>query len=263
MSKGYTVVVSILSVVVLAGTRGAVLAAECPPAAVTTCAKVGPQSPRDIQSSSGTNPVRYSKALPFTALRLCDIHFHKLAEHKIPATVPAPGGQEGYVCRTTTSADAYKQRKTDPPQNGCKGVSLGDTIEVHWVFTSCNVEPAPCLASCFSAACVNPELRVETQVFYLTPPGNGDNWEGAGYSRTPPAAVAGTVEYLGSTTGADYDDHAECSPIQATWKVRPTCRRLTLQSLNTWCDHNPFNEDHAHGVRKLVTLPELLSRIQP
>jgi cadmium carbonic anhydrase-like repeat protein len=262
MSKGSSAVASILSVVVLAGTSGAALAAECPPAPVVSCEKVGPQSPRDIQSSLGRNPVRYSEALPFTALRLCDIHFHKLAEHKVPATVPAPGGQPGYVCRATPRSDSHAPATTDAHQSGCAGVSPGDTIEVHWVFTSCNVEPAPCLTSCFSAACVNPELRVETQIFYLTPT-HGDDWARAGYSRTPPTAGAGTVEYLGSTTGDSYDENAKCSPIQATWKVRPTCRPLTLESLNKWCDDNPFHEDHAHGVRKLVTRPELLSRIKP
>ncbi|HEX9945518.1 MAG TPA: delta-class carbonic anhydrase [Thermoanaerobaculia bacterium] len=262
MSKRYSVVVSILSVVVLAGTSGAALAAECPPAPVASCELTGPQSPRDIENTSGRNKVKFSKAPPVADMRLCDIHFHKLAEHKIPATEPAPGGQEGYVCRAMPPSSPREPVKAEPHHNGCGGILLGDTIEVHWVFTTCNVEPAPCLTSCFSAACINPELRVETQVFYLTTPPNGEDWARAGYPSLPPGAGPGTVEYLGSTTGDAYDG-AKCSPFQATWKVRPDCRRLTLESLNKWCDDNPFDEDHAHGVRNLVSNPELLSRIEP
>jgi hypothetical protein len=69
------------------------------------------------------------------------------------------------------------------------------------------------------------------------------------------------VEYLGSTTGTAYDNETTCSPLQVTWSVRRDCRPLALESLDEWCRDNVFNEDHAHGVRTLVTVPGLLSQI--
>lgn len=266
MLKGYVVAgVSILAVAVLAGPRGAAGADSClgsAPDPVASCQIAGPQSPRDIQSKAGTNPVKFSQnLLPITAMRLCDIHFHQPAEHKIPATIPAPGRPAGFVCAGAAPPDP-RQAGEEPDHAGCRGVQVGDTIEVHWVYTTCNVAPGPTLDSCFSPSCTNPQLRGEAQVFRLTPPNErgADNWATQRYSEYPPAPVAGTVEYLGSTTGDAYDD-TKCSPFQVVFKVRPNCRLLTLESLNRWCDDNPFNEDHAHHVRKLVTLPAMLSRI--
>ena len=44
--------------------------------------------------------------------------------------------------------------------------------------------------------------------------------------------------------------------------VRPRCAKLDINSLSEWCKRNVFEEDHAHGVRKLVTNPKLLSKIR-
>ncbi|HHJ18140.1 MAG TPA: cadmium carbonic anhydrase, partial [Gammaproteobacteria bacterium] len=69
------------------------------------------------------------------------------------------------------------------------------------------------------------------------------------------------VEFAGSTTGPGYTEQ-HCSPMQVTWSVRPRCEKLDINSLGEWCKNNVFEEDHAHGVRKLVTNPGLLSRIK-
>ena len=42
----------------------------------------GPQSPRDIDSLMGKNNRAFSEAPAFTEMNLCNIHFHKNAEHK-------------------------------------------------------------------------------------------------------------------------------------------------------------------------------------
>ena len=68
------------------------------------------------------------------------------------------------------------------------------------------------------------------------------------------------VEFLGSTTGPSYNQQV-CSPLQVTWNVRPTCQLMDINSLSNWCENNIFEEDAAHGVRKLVTALELLSEI--
>ena len=48
-----------------------------------------------------------------------------------------------------------------------EGSVEGDTIEVHWVHTTCDVDPGKGLGSCLSDACANPQLRVEAQVFLV------------------------------------------------------------------------------------------------
>ena len=42
----------------------------------------GPQAPRDIESTAGSNEVTFDVAPPYTEMNLCNIHFHEGAEHK-------------------------------------------------------------------------------------------------------------------------------------------------------------------------------------
>jgi len=37
---------------------------------------------------------------------------------------------------------------------------------------------------------------------------------------------------------------------------------VDINSLSEWCKDNVFEENYAHGVRKLVTNPKLLSEIK-
>ena len=76
-----------------------------------------------------------------------------------------------------------------------------------------------------------------------------------------PTNTGKPIEFLGSTTGPKYTEQS-CSPYQVTWNVRPKCAKVDINSLAQWCKGNVFEEDHAHGVRKLVTNPKLLSNIQ-
>eukprot|EP00903_Cladosiphon_okamuranus_P004313 g4311.t1 len=57
----------------------------------------------------------------------------------------------------------------------------GDTIEVHWVHSSCDVEPGAGLGSCLSDSCANPNLRVETQVFTLVNDSSALNFDDFDY----------------------------------------------------------------------------------
>jgi len=76
-----------------------------------------------------------------------------------------------------------------------------------------------------------------------------------------PGKTGKSVELLGSTTGPGYSEQV-CSPLQVSWSVRPKCAKLDINSLGMWCKSNIFEEDHAHGVRRLVINPELLSEIE-
>lgn len=128
--------------------------------------------------------------------------------------------------------------------------------------------PGKGLGSCLSEKCVNPNLRVETQVFLLVNDTSAMNFNDFIYNadlsgnlhqaKALPANTGTPVVFTGSTTGPSFSEQV-CSPIQATWSVRPKCAKLSISSLSEWCKSNIFKENYAHGVRKLVTNPDLLS----
>jgi hypothetical protein len=76
-----------------------------------------------------------------------------------------------------------------------------------------------------------------------------------------PTHTGTPIVFAGSTTGPKYTAK-KCSPYQVTWSVRPNCAKLNIASLHDWAANgNIFNESHSHGVRALVTEPELLAPI--
>lgn len=238
------------------------------------CTGFGPQSPRDIGGNEGVNGRQFGRAPAPEKLNLCNIHTHTNAEHKAPGFKIFAGSGEhgGYKCNDT---DALTAEELDDPAHGFgpfKGVKPGDTIEVHWVFSSCDVTPGEGLGACLSESCSNPALRVEAQTFLLVNDPAALNFEDYAYAgndgRSPhqplalPEGTGSPVVYAGSTTGPKYTQSI-CSPLQVTWSVRPQCARLDIASLYRWAEkRNVFGEDHSHGVRQLVTAPELLSPIE-
>ncbi|MBJ7537424.1 delta-class carbonic anhydrase [Marinomonas transparens] len=237
----------------------------------------GPQAPRDIDLKFGRNIRSFGAAPVSTKMNLCNIHFHKNAEHKggeftqYAGNGNGEGYQTGYVYAGKLTAEELK-----PIKGGsvCKSkhsqVFPGDTIEVHYVYSSAQVKPGPTLGSCISDEIKNPQLRVEAQVYVavndnqaldfnkLTAHGVRDGL----YQATDIPNNTGTpVTYAGSTTGPGYNEKA--SPYQVTWNVRPKVEKVNIETIGDWCDSdNVFKEDHAHGVRNLVVNPDLLSPIE-
>jgi len=235
------------------------------------CLAAGPQTPRDITFAAGTNPKTFPFAPPAREMNLCNIHTHTNAEHSGPDfnvyVGPAPDG--GYACNMT---DSLTEAELAPAPGAYGGVKPGDTIEVHWVHTTCEAEPGEGLGACVPEGCTDPLLRVEAQVFLVVnDPEALDFTEmayGAGYrvdgrpqAKMIPADTGTPVEFLGSTTGPSYT-MSQCSPAEVTWSVRPNCAKLDINSLHRWAEGNVFNETESHGVRDLVTEPALLSRIE-
>jgi len=247
-------------------------AAALPAAGEEICQGYGPQTPRDIAEKAGTNTRVFAKAPASSAMNLCNIHFHKNAEHKGPGFSVFAGDGEtgGYQCNETASLTAAELEDPTHGHGACHGVKPGDTVEVHWVYTSCDVGPGAGLGSCLSEACANPQLRVETQVFLAVNDAgagsfadytyDGNVVNGLHQAKALPSGTGDAVVFLGSTTGPKYTE-AVCSPFQVTWSVRPSCAKVDIGSLHNWCKGNVFEEDHAHGVRQLVTTPELLATI--
>lgn len=238
------------------------------------CEGYGPQTPRDIDDKTGKNKRFFSLAPEYTDMNLCNIHFHANAEHKAKDfSIYAGEGEKGYGggYQCNASKSLTKAELKAPEKNACKGTNPGDTIEVHWVHSSCDVEPGKGLGSCLSESCANPNLRVETQVFTVVNDSSALNFNDLDYdgntangyhqAKSIPATTGNPIEFLGSTTGPKYDE-MNCSALQVTWSVRPQCAKVDINSLSTWCEDNAFEEDHAHGVRKLVSDPRLLSEIK-
>lgn len=243
-----------------------------PLAAQELCQGFGPQTPRDISSALGTNANLFALAPASTEMNLCNIHTHTNAEHKGPGfSVSAGDGVfGGFKCNETDSL-TEAERAMPEGAGKFKEVKPGDTIEVHWVHTSCDIQPGPGLGACLSDACANPTLRVETQVFLVVNDDAAMDFNTFAYAgnvvngkHQPKALPTGTgtpVVFHGSTTGPSFTQ-ATCSPLQVTWSVRPQCAKVSYSSLETWAaDGNVFEESKSHGVRQLVTAPELLSPI--
>lgn len=235
----------------------------------------GPQSPRDLNGVEGSNSRAFSAAPSSTKMNLCNIHFHKNAEHKggdftkYAGNGDGHGFQSGYKYSGELSAAELKSVGHDvcPSKHG--GLSTGDTIEVHYVHSTAKIKPGPTLGSCLSDAIKNPQLRVETQVYVLVNDKSALDFanlsqfaENNGYYQATniPNNTGAAVQYAGSTTGPGYNEKG--SPFQVTWSVRPHVAKVNIESVGTWCKGNAFNEDHAHGVRNLVVNPDLLSVIK-
>ncbi|MFV1441341.1 MULTISPECIES: delta-class carbonic anhydrase [unclassified Phaeobacter] len=235
----------------------------------------GPQSPRDIDMVEGQNLRVFSAAPPATEMNLCNIHFHENAEHRGGEFTSYAGNGDGKGYGTGYQYDGTLSEAELAPldspigaEGGHGDLQPGDTIEVHYVHTTAQVTPGPTLGACLSEAIKNPQLRVEAQVYVLVNDENAADFteltrltvrNNLYQAQNIPANSGTPISYAGSTTGPGYNTTG--SPFQVTWSVRPKVIRVNIHSVGTWLEHNYFNETHAHGVRNLVTNPDLLAPI--
>jgi len=235
------------------------------------CVGMGPQTPRDISSVAGLNTVSFPTAPPASSMNLCNIHTHTNAEHKGPGFSIFVDATDngGYACNGTPD---LTEAELMPAEGAYKGVVPGQTIEVHWVHTTCDTTPGEGLGACVPETCTDPLLRVEAQTFLVVNDPDALDFtemakvvdEKGGFYQAGmiPSDTGLPVSFRGSTTGPSYTQ-AVCSPAQVTWNVRPQCAKLDINSLHKWAaEGNVFNETKSHGVRQLVTAPELLSAIE-
>jgi len=234
----------------------------------------GPQSPRDIDAKAGSNNHVFTAAPEFSKMNLCNIHFHKNAEHKggeftkYAGNGDGHGYQSGFVYNGKLSDAELKPVSGEICASEHGALAPGDTIEVHYVHSTAEVQPGPTLGACLNDADKNPQLRVETQVYVLVNDNNAMDFgkltqlgtkNGMQQALNIPSATGTPVQYAGSTTGPSYNEQG--SPFQVTWSVRPKVAKVNIASVGEWCKGNVFKEDHAHGVRNLVMNPDLLSKI--
>ncbi len=238
------------------------------------CLDAGPQTPRDISSVVGLNDTMFKLAPAASKMNLCNIHTHTNAEHKGPgfSVFVGSGDNGGYAGNDARSLTAEQLRDPMNGKGAYKGVKPGDTIEVHWVHTSCDVTPGEGLGSCLTDTCTDPLLRVEAQTFLVVNDSSAIDFNNVAYGGTVrngfhqakmiPGNTGKPVVFRGSTTGPSFNQ-STFSPLEVTWSVRPQCARVDISSLHAWAAKgNVFNEKKSHGVRQLVTAPELLSPIK-
>lgn len=232
----------------------------------------GPQSPRDLGVKKGSNKRKFMMAPSFQQMNLCNIHFHKNAEHKggefttFVGHGDGHGFETGYKFNGKLTANESKALDVQVCEGQHGGLQVGDTIEVHYVHSTAQVVPGATLNACLSESDINPQLRVEAQVFVLVNNPKAADFrkltrvgEVHGYAQALniPRSTGTPIQYAGSTTGPAYNEKG--SPLQVSWSVRPRVMKVNAATVGQWCQDNPFKEDHAHGVRNLVRNEKLLS----
>ena len=172
----------------------------------------GPQSPRDIDSAAGNNSVTFEAAPAYTKMNLCNIHFHENAKHKGDEFAKYAGN--GYVYSGKSSESELVPLDMVIVKNEHGDLVPGDTIEVHYVHSTAQITPGPSFDSCFSKAIMNPQLRVEAQVYVLVNDANALNFmdivkivvvDGLHQATNILSNTGVPVQYAGSTTGAEYN----------------------------------------------------------
>ncbi len=235
----------------------------------------GPQSPRDIESLKGSNARIFGEAPAYTDMNLCNIHFHKNAEHKggefakYAGNGDGTGYQSGFVYSGKLSSKETTKINKDICPSPHGGLFPGDTIEVHYVHSTALAKPGHTLGACLGESITNIQARVETQVYVLVNDKSALDFgkltkhavvNGKHQALNIPNNTGTAIQYAGSTTGPSYNEKA--SPFQISWSVRPKVAKVNIETVGEWCKGNAFKEDHAHGVRNLVTNPKLLSQMK-
>jgi hypothetical protein len=235
----------------------------------------GPQSPRDLDSIKGTNARIFGDAPVYTEMNLCNIHFHKNAEHRGGEFTQYAGNGDGtgyqsgfkYTGKLTSSETQKINKEICPSPHG--GLYPGDTIEVHYVHSTALAQPGYTLGACLGESITNIQARVETQVYVLVNDKDALDFghltkhvvkDGKHQAPNIPNNTGMPIQYAGSTTGPSYNEKA--SPFQVSWSIRPKVAKVDIETVGEWCKGNAFKENHAHGVRNLVTNPKLLSQIK-
>jgi len=238
-------ILSILTATALLGCKGADAPSKTSEAVQKAsgpelCQGMGPQTPRDISSVTGLNLDDFPMAPSYREMNLCNIHTHTNAEHKGPgfSVFVNDSDHGGYACNDTGSlTEAELQMPEGEMAFG--HVKTGDTIEVHWVHTSCDITPGEGLGSCLNDACTDPLLRVEAQTFLVVNDANAANFLDFDYpgrkkgnfhqAKTLPGGTGQPVVFRGSTTGPSYTQNRAFIAYSVVHLSEPTYKPRQLR----------------------------------
>lgn len=216
-------------------------------AASTDGAGFGPQSPRDLETLEGNNNLFFNDAPAYQQMNLCNIHFHENAEHRGGQFTTFAGNGDGKGAGTGFLFDGELTEAELTPYDKVIGESKygtlepGDTIELHYVHTTAKITPGPTLGSCLAESIMNPQLRVETQVYVLVNDESAADFveltkveqvDGFYQAVNIPTDTGTPIQYDGSTTGPSYNEKG--SPLQVSWSVRPDVMKVSISSIDAW-----------------------------
>ena len=254
------------------GSDPAAASDPAPAAEEALCLDMGPQTPRDIADPAGLNTEMFPLAPAASELNLCNLHTHTNAEHKGPgfSVFVSDAEDGGYACNETAD---LTPAELEPAEGAYGGVNPGrhdrGPLGPHLVRRGSGRrarlvrprEPARARSSAwrrrYSSSSTIRKRSTSRRWSY-----GGNMAGGLHQAMMIPSTTGEPVLFRGSTTGPSYDQ-STCSPVRVTWNVRPQCAKLDIGSLHRWAaSGNVFEETHSHGVRQLVTAPELLAPIE-
>ena len=228
------------------------------------CANAQPQSPKDVSSSytagTATPTTPGSVQTTIGSLGKANVHFHLHAEHKSAGEYDTPtteAGKYGYDCGTLEGSLTTAQ-KAAYAWEYCKETEVGETYEIHWVYSSgAGSTISDGLGGAFTYQ-NNPFVVVRAQVFVITNDSADDLPSGADlFDGWRSDSITDAVAYLGSTTGTSYNNTDTCSPYSVTWQVDRKCQRISAKSFDAMCKtmkstHGMDDDLHPHSSRMLV-----------
>jgi hypothetical protein len=252
---------------------------------VVDCENAEAQAPRDV--SDGYHGLFQTKVQPQPALAVdkfehVNLHFHLGAEHRSngeydvnvsqlhdPKALrfhePKATIRPGYFCNLQR-LNVRESQLTEYKFEACKDVHVGNTYEFHWVFStgsrgtvhgdvvvgrSINIEDG--LGGAFEFS-MNPTVIVRAQVCTVV---NDDSFDDSDFFlHWNEPAEGSLVRYVGSTTGASYNNGDRCSKVEVSWHVDQKCCIISAKSLDHVCArmraHGMHDDVHPHSTRELV-----------
>jgi len=145
----------------------------------------------------------------------------------------------------------------------CKGVEVGKTYEVHYVWSTAGADPENLDDGLGQAAngrnLLNPFIVVQAQVFVIVNDENrsiDDDMTKGWNENLAKTTGVGAVSYAGSTTGTSHNNNV-CSPYAISWHVDRACHQVHAASFDNMCkmlmeNHEMHLDLAPHGSRELV-----------
>lgn len=265
------------------------------------CTDAGPQAPKDLTTATlntAAHGTRNPQAPIFTHdqmnhMTVVNVHFHLGAEHKsdnyndeqftedydASNPVGGPYGVTDHPARPGFYGSGYSpsgRKDRDAVPAPCKGMKVGDTIEVHWVHSSAGVRQPDDgdyqlledgLGSAVNGRALrNPQVHVEAVVYQILPDGD------AGITFTPVGSLREThwpdepsadeyIRYVGSSTGMSYTGNEEgptqtCSPYLINWGVDLRLHKVSSTTMQEFCSlllaEGLVKDVLVHGSRRIL-----------
>ena len=241
------------------------------------CRDAREQAPIDVSATAAMGAMAsetWKRAMvnDVRGMVLVNVHFHVPAEHRSEGEYSTREVSEtGFSCDEDATPRTDGEASSDAFAH-CENVALGDTVELHWVYSTGGergAEISDGLGSAFATQ-RNPLIVVRAQVFRVTNGGDGayDDDAKSLLSGWNASIVTDALQYIGSTTGSKYDSIDKCSPYAVTWHVDRKCHDISARKIDEMCGemkrtYSMTEDIRAHESRELVPSRLMTSETRP